>query len=237
MQKPYLPVRAVKVPRLKGGSIGPRTESCVNWDRPIAMVPCLNQGNIYTKRKLWVWRDQKCIPLVGAKPYLAVRAVKIPRLEGGSIRPRMESYVNLDGPITMVPYLHQGNIYTKRKLRVWRDQKCIPLVGAKTILTCAGRKNTPSRGRQYRAQNGKCINWDGPIAMGPFSHKGNIYTKRKLRVWRDHKCIPLVGTKTILTCAGRQNTPSRGRQYRAQNGKLRQLEQTYRHGTVFAPRQ
>ena len=90
MQKPYVPVRAVKIPRLEGGSKGPRTESCVNWDRPIAMVPCLNQGNIYTKRKL----------------------------------------------------------------RVWRDQKCIPFVGAKTILICAGRKNTPSRGRQYKAQNG-----------------------------------------------------------------------------------
>ena len=33
----------------------------------------------------------------------------------------------------------------------------------------------------------------------------------------------LVGSKTILTCAGRQNTPSRGRRYRAQNGKLRNL--------------
>ena len=35
---------------------------------------------------------------------------------------------------------------------------------------------------------------------------------------------------------GRQNTPSRGRQYRAQNGKLPKLGRTYRHGTVFAPR-
>ena len=84
-----------------------------------------------------------------------MRAVKIPRLEGGSIGPRTESCVNWDGPIAMVPCLHQGNIYTKRKLRVWRDQKCIPLVGAITPLTCAGRQNTPSRGRRYRAQNGK----------------------------------------------------------------------------------
>ena len=68
-------------------------------------------------------------------------------------------------------------------------------------------------------------------------HQGNIYTKRKLRVWRDQKCFPLVDTKTILTCAGRQNTHYGGRQYRAHNGKLRQLGRTYRHGTVFAPRQ
>ena len=84
-----------------------------------------------------------------------MRAVKIPRVEGGSIGPRTESLVNWDGPMAMVPCLHQGNIYTKRKLRVWRDQKCIPLVGAITPLKCEGRQSTPSRGRQYRAQNGK----------------------------------------------------------------------------------
>ena len=84
-----------------------------------------------------------------------MRALKIPRLEGGSIGPRTESCVNWDGPISLVPSLHQGNIYTKRKLQVWRDQKCIPLVGSITPLTCTGPQNTPPRGRQYRAQNGK----------------------------------------------------------------------------------
>ena len=84
-----------------------------------------------------------------------MRAVKIPRLEGGSIGPRTESSVNWDGPMTMVPCLHQGNIYTKRKLRVWKDQKCNMFVGAITPLNCGGRHSTPSRVRQYRAQNGK----------------------------------------------------------------------------------
>ena len=71
-------------------------------------------------------------------PHLPVRAVKIPCLEGSGIGPTMESCVICDGPIVMVPCLHQVNIYTKRKLRVWRDQKCILLVGAKTILTFEG---------------------------------------------------------------------------------------------------
>ena len=84
-----------------------------------------------------------------------MRTVILPRLEGGSIGPRTESCVFCDGPISMVPCFHQGNIYTKRKLRVCRDQKCIPLVGAVTPLKCEGRENTPSRGRHYRAQNGK----------------------------------------------------------------------------------
>ena len=72
--------------------------------------------------------------------------------------------------------------------------------------------------------------------MVPFLHQGNIYTKTKLRVWRNQKCILLVGAITPLTCAGLQNTPSRGRQYRAQNGKLGKLGRTYCHGTKFAPR-
>ena len=84
-----------------------------------------------------------------------MRAIIIPRLEGGSIRLRTESLGNWVGPLAMVPCLHQGNIYTKRKLRLWRDQKCIPLVGAKSPLTSAGRHITPSRGRQYRDKNGK----------------------------------------------------------------------------------
>ena len=44
-------MRAVKIPRLEGGGIGPRTESCLNWDGPIAMVPCLYQENIFCKRE------------------------------------------------------------------------------------------------------------------------------------------------------------------------------------------
>ena len=152
-----------------------------------------------------------------------MRAVILPRLEGGSIGPRTESLVNWDEPMAMVPCLHQGNIYTKRKLRVWRDQKCIQLVGAIIPLTCAGRQSTPSRGRQYRPSTENCINCDGPISMVPCLNQGNIYIKRKLRVWRDQKCIPLVGAIIPLTCPGRQNTPSRGRQYRAQYGKFHKL--------------
>ena len=154
MQKPYFPVWAVKIHRLDECGIGPKPESCVNWGGPLAMLQCLHQGNIYTKRKLWVWRDQKCIPLVGAISSLTCAGHQSTQSRG-SIGPRMESCVNWDGTISMVPCLHQGNIYNKRKLMIWRDQKCIPLVGAKTQLTCAGRQSTPSRGRKYRAQNGK----------------------------------------------------------------------------------
>ena len=72
--------------------------------------------------------------------------------------------------------------------------------------------------------------------MVPCLHQGNIYTKSKLRVWRGQKCISVVGAITPLTCAGRQNTPSRGMQYRAQNGKLGKLGRKYGNGTGFALR-
>ena len=102
-----------------------------------------------------------------------MRAVKIPRLEGGSIGHRTESLVNWDVHMAMVPCFHQGNIHTKRKLRVWRDQKCIPFVGAITALNCEGRQNTPSRGRQYTAQIGKF----GKLGR-TYGH-GTVFVRRK----------------------------------------------------------
>ena len=81
-----------------------------------------------------------------------------------------------------------------------------------------------------------CINWDGPMAgHGAVFAPRKYLHQEKVRVWRDQKCIPLVGAITPLTCAGHQHTPSRGRQYRAQNGKLGKLGRTYGHGTMFVP--
>ena len=198
------------------------------------MIQCLHQGKIYAKRKLQAWRDQKCIPLVGAITQLicadhqntACRERRY-RAQNGKLRKLGRTY-------------RHGTVfaprkYTKRKLRAWRDQKCIPLVGAITQLICADHQNTACRERRYRAQNGKLRK------LGRTYRHGTVfaprkYTKRKLRAWRDQKCIPLVGAITPLIFAGRQNTLSRGRQYRVQNGKLRELGRTYRHDTVFAPR-
>ena len=55
-----------------------------------------------------------------------------------SIEPRMEICGSSGLPILMVPLLHQSNGYMKRKLRAWRVQKCITLVGADTVLIGAG---------------------------------------------------------------------------------------------------
>ena len=118
-----------------------------------------------------------------------MRPVIIPRLDGGSIGPRRESLVNWDGPMAMVPCLHQGNIYTKRKLRVWRNPKCIALVGAITPLICAGRHNTPSRGRQYRAQNRKFGKLGRTYGHGTvFAPRKYLYQKEATGMERPEMC-------------------------------------------------
>ena len=54
----------------------------------------------------------------------------------------------------MVQCFHQSKDYIKKKLGQWRAQKCIPLVGASSTLTCGGPQTTPSHVRQYRDNNG-----------------------------------------------------------------------------------
>ena len=54
----------------------------------------------------------------------------------------------------MVQCLHQSNVYMKRKLGLWRAQKCIRLVGVKSALTCEDPQTTTSHVRQCRAENG-----------------------------------------------------------------------------------
>ena len=61
----------------------------------------------------------------------------------------------------MVPRLNQCNGYIKRKLRAWRVQKCIVLVGADVALTSAGPQTTPCQGGQYRVHQGNMRNF-GP---------------------------------------------------------------------------
>ena len=73
----------------------------------------------------------------------------------------------------MVPCLHQSNVYIKRKLQVWRVQKCISLVGEKTELTCAGRQTTPSHVSQYRSENGNLRK-----SVSTFRH-GNMFAPKQ----------------------------------------------------------
>ena len=139
-------------------------------------------------------------------------------------------------PFAMVPCLHQSNLYIKRKLQVWRVQKWISLVSAKTALTCAGLQTTPSHVIKYRALNRNL--WK------------SVSTFRRDTVFPSKKCLyqnEATGMESpkmhfssrcknrTYICAGLQTTPSHVSQYRAENGNLRKSGSTFRHGTVFAP--
>ena len=106
-------------------------------------------------------------------PYLPLRGSKVPRFMGCSIGPRMEICETSALPIPMVSRLHQSNGYIKRKLRAWRVQKCIALVGADTVLTSWGPETTPFQGRQYRAQNGNMRNF------GPTNRHGTAFASKQ----------------------------------------------------------
>ena len=71
----------------------------------------------------------------------------------GSTGPRTEYWGNPVLPFAMAQCLHQSKDYIKRKLEVWRAQKCISLIGGISALTCMGPQTTPSQVRQYTAEN------------------------------------------------------------------------------------
>ena len=90
------------------------------------------------------------------------RGRKLPRVMGGSTLSTNEICEISGLPIPMVPRLHQCNGNIKRKLRAWRVQKYIALVGADIALTSAGPHTTPCYGGQYRVHQGNMRNF-GPI--------------------------------------------------------------------------
>ena len=121
-------------------------EICETSALPIPKVPRLLQSNGYIKKKLRAWRVQNCTVLVGADTVLTTAWKQSTPFHGG-IGPRVQIWGNSGLHIPMVPLFHQSTGYMKRKLRAWRVQKCITLVGADTVLTSSGPETTPFHGR------------------------------------------------------------------------------------------
>ena len=92
---------------------------------------------------------------------------------GGSKGPRMEICETSALQIPMVRRFHQSNGYIKRKLRAWRVQKCIALVGADTVLTTVWKQSTPFHRGQYRALNGNMRNF------GPTNPHGTAFAPKQ----------------------------------------------------------
>ena len=76
-----------------------------------------------------------------------------------------------------------------------------------------------------------------PFAMVPCLHKSNVYIKRKLRECRAQQCNPCFGAQSPLRSTGLQTTLFHAARYRADCANLRKFGATFRHGTVFAPKQ
>ena len=170
-------------------------------------------------------------------PYFPVQGRKLPRALGVNIGSTKEICKNSSLPISMVPCLYQCNGYIKMKLRAWRVEKCIALVGADTVLTSAGPQTTPCHGGNIESTKEICEISSLQIHMVPRLYEYNGYIKRKLRAWRVQKCITLVGADTVLTSAEPQTTPFQGGQYRVQRGNMRNFEPTNPHGTASVPMQ
>ena len=98
---------------------------------------------------------------------------------GGGIGPRTVTCVNWGGPMAMVPCLHQGIVYIKRKPWVWTAQKCFPLVGVYTPPTCTGLQTTPTHRGQYRAENGNLRKMGWTYCHGTmFAPRQCLYQKK-----------------------------------------------------------
>ena len=75
---------------------------------------------------------------------------------------------------------------------------------------CGAAKYPISLGGSIGPRTEICGNTTLPILMVPHFHQSNGYQKRKLRAWRVHKCINLVGADTVLPNAGPKSTPFHG---------------------------
>ena len=154
-------MRGRKLPRVMGRSTGSTKEICETSGLPIPMVPRLHQCNGYIKRNLRAWRVLKCTALVGADIALTSARPQTTPCHGGQYRVHQGNMRNFGPPIPMVPRLHQYNDYMKWKLRAWRVQKCISLVGAEIALTSAGPQTARCHGGQYRVHQRNIRNF-GP---------------------------------------------------------------------------
>ena len=141
------------------------------------------------KGKLRAWRVQKSFALVGADTVLTSAGPQTTLFFGGCIGPRMEICGTSGLPIPMVPRLHQSNGHMKRKLRAWRVQKYISLVGADTIPVRGRKLLRVMGGGNIGSRKEICEALGLPIPMVPRFHQSNGYIKRKLRAWTVQKFI------------------------------------------------
>ena len=153
VQIPHRPVRAGKLLIFRTLRIGPSmkiAEIRVNLS-PWYLV--CTKAMFISKGSYGYGEPKNVICWVVQIPHRPVRARKLPMFRTLRIGPAMKFAETSSEPIAMVPCLHQGNVYMKRKLRVWRAQKCNLLVGANTAPTSTGPQTSHVSYTPYRAAN------------------------------------------------------------------------------------
>ena len=170
----------------------------------IPMVPRLHQSNGYIKRKLWVWRAQKSIALVGTETLLTSAGPQTTPFHGGQYRVRNGNMRNIGSTYRHVATFPQEEYF------IWKGSYGY---GEPKMYRSSPWKNSTSLYRLPCFVGGRidptmeiCESLGLPISMVTRLHQSNGYMKRKLRVWTAQKCIDLVGAETVLTSAGQQTT-------------------------------
>ena len=115
--------------------------------------------------------------------------------------------------------------------------KCVPLVSANTALICAYRQTTPSHVRQYRTENGNLRKSGSTFRHGTvFAPKQSLHQQEPKNM-ESPKMHSSSRFKNHNNYARRQTTPPHVSQYKAKNGNLWKSGSTFRHYTMFAPKQ
>ena len=138
MQKAHFAIQACKQPGFMQRGIGLTDQIYGSLGVLFTMVPCLHQCNVYIKRKLRECRAQKCNSCFGAKSPLRSTDCKPPGFMQRRLGSTVQIYRSSGLIFAMVPFLHQCNIYIKRKLRECRAQNCNTCFGAKSPLHSTG---------------------------------------------------------------------------------------------------
>ena len=124
-----------------------------------------------------------------------------------STRPKTEIWRNLGLPFATMQSLHQSNVYTKRNLGLWRAQKFIPLVGAKSALTCAGPQTTPSPVSQYRAENGNLEKFKSTYRHSAVFAPKQCLSQKEARAMKCPKMYSSSRFKQCTSLCGSANYP------------------------------
>ena len=119
VQKAHFAVRACKKPCFMQRHKEPTVQICGNSGLPIAMVTCLHQWNVYTKRKLMVCSAQNVIRVSMQQAHIAVRACKEPCFMQRRIGPTVQIWGNSRLPIA------NGTMFAPMECLYQKEDKCM----------------------------------------------------------------------------------------------------------------